>query len=299
MKEVSVIIVNYNTLAITRDCIASVVEHSRDVDYEIIVVDNASTDGSRDYFATDRRIRYIYNDENVGFGRANNIGMRAATGKYLLLLNSDTLLLNNALRLLYDAAEAYGAGLGVMGAILLSPAQQPTHSYGQFITICSSLREPFARLWNRLSHTQSDLYHPTIPQECRPVEYISGADMFVPRRVFERTGGFDEDFFMYAEDAEWQYRIAALGLARVVIGSPRIIHLEGASDASQHRRWSYTRFYNALRSRMLYIRKHNSRVAYAAFRCLYALVRMPSIVLAPYAWHQKRSLLRLITIEKL
>ena len=299
MKEVSVIIVNYNTLAITRDCIASVVEHSHDVDYEIIVVDNASTDGSRDYFPTDRRIRYIYNEANVGFGRANNIGMRAASGKYLLLLNSDTLLLNNALRLLYDAAEAYGKGLGVMGSILLSPAQQPAHSYGQFITIGSSLREPVARVWHQLSHTQSDLYRPTIPQGCRNVEYVSGADMFVPRQVFERTGGFDEDFFMYAEDTEWQYRIAALGLARVVIGSPRIVHLEGASDASQHRQWSYTRFYNALRSRMLYIRKHNSRLAYAVFRCLYAIVRTPSIVFAPYAWHQKWSLLRLITIEKL
>ncbi len=300
MVEVSVIIINYNTRDITLACIDSIVGQSRDIAYEIIVVDNASTDGSRECFATDDHIKYIYNAENVGFGRANNIGMQAAQGKYLFLLNSDTLLLDNALKIFYDAAELFGDRLGAMGCILFDKQQRPTHSYGRFITIGNSLAEPFSRLWLRISHTESDIYHPTVPCGNRYVDYVSGADMFVPRKVFEQTGGFDKDFFMYAEDVDWQYRMHKAGLDCIIIDGPRIIHLEGGSDASHRRQWSYSRLSNALRSRMLYIKKHYSRFAYAIFRILFAIVRIPSVLVAGgYTSKQKRALLRLLTIERL
>lgn len=300
MVEVSVIIINYNTRETTLACINTVVEQSRDIAYEIIVVDNASTDGSRECFAADKRIKYMYNGENVGFGRANNIGMRVAQGKYLFLLNSDTLLIDNALKIFYDAAESFGSRLGAMGCILLDKQQRPTHSYGQFITIGSSLSEPFLRLWNRLAHKESKMYRPTIPSGNLYVDYVSGADMFVPRNVFEQTGGFDKDFFMYAEDVDWQYRMSKAGLDRIIIGGPHIIHLEGGSDASQRRQWSFSRLSNALRSRMLYIKKHNSCLAYIMFRFLFAIIRTPFVFAAGgYTFEQKRALLRLLTIGKL
>ena len=118
MLQVSIIIVTYNTLGITRQCIDSIYGHTEGVDFEVIVIDNASSDGTRQVLENDSRIRYIYSSKNLGFGRANNLGMREAKGKYLFLLNSDTLLLNNAVRILYEAAESYTGKLGVMGTIL-------------------------------------------------------------------------------------------------------------------------------------------------------------------------------------
>ncbi len=297
MMQVSIIIVTYNTLEITRQCIDSIHLHTHDVDYEVIVVDNASSDGSRQVLERDSRIKYIYSNENLGFGRANDLGMKAANGEYLFLLNSDTILLNNAVKIFYDAAAAYGDKLGVMGAILLDNRQHPTHSYGRFITICNSLSDPIVRMYRRLAHRKSEIYNPEIPESALAVEYVSGADMFLPKKIFELTGGFDPDFFMYAEDVEWQYRIAQKGYDRVIIPEPQIIHLEGASDASNRREWSYTRLYNATKSRMLYIRKHYSRIAYSAFRIAYAAVRIPTILFAGYSGKQKLSLLKLLTIK--
>lgn len=297
MVQVSVIIVTYNTLEITRQCIDSLYRHTEGVGFEVIVVDNASSDGTRQALENDSRIRYIYSSENLGFGRANNLGMQAASGKYLFLLNSDTILLNNALKIFYDAAESYGGKLGVMGTILLDRQERPAHSYGRFITTCNSLSEPIVRAYGRLMHRKSEIYNPEIPESAIGVEYVSGADMFLPREIFKLTGGFDPDFFMYAEDTEWQYRIAQMGYDRVIIPEPRIIHLEGASDASAHRVWSYTRLYNALGSRMIYLRKHSPRIAYTAFRIAFAAVRIPTILFAGYSAKQKLSLLKLLTVK--
>mgnify|MGYP001540893004 CR=1 FL=1 len=86
--DVSVIIVNYNTQGLTSDCIESIIAQTSAVEYEIILVDNASTDGSKEVFAQDKRIKYIYSDQNLGFGRANNLGIREAKGRYLFFLNS-------------------------------------------------------------------------------------------------------------------------------------------------------------------------------------------------------------------
>lgn len=95
--DVSVIIVNYNTYELTSACIESIIKNTTNISYEIIVVDNASTDGSKDRFETDSRIKYIYSEKNGGFGYGNNRGIEIAKGAYLLLLNSDTLLVNNAI----------------------------------------------------------------------------------------------------------------------------------------------------------------------------------------------------------
>ena len=105
--DVSIIIVNYNTCRMTAECIDSVFEKTHGIDFEIILVDNASTDGSREHFAGDSRITYIYNDENLGFGRANNAGIERARGRYVFLLNSDTLLIGNAIKTLCDHLDAH------------------------------------------------------------------------------------------------------------------------------------------------------------------------------------------------
>lgn len=101
MFDVSVII-NYNCLQTTSGCIDNIVEKTSGISYEIIVVDNASTDGSREFFCSDERVKYIYYEENLGFGRANNRGLEIASGRNILFLNPDTLLRNNAIEILSD-----------------------------------------------------------------------------------------------------------------------------------------------------------------------------------------------------
>lgn len=101
--NVSIIIVNYNTLKITANYIESVFEKTKKIPFEIILVDNASTDGSKEYFEKDQRIRYYYNTENLGFGKANNEGLKYAKGRNVLFLNSDTLLINDAISIYYHS----------------------------------------------------------------------------------------------------------------------------------------------------------------------------------------------------
>ena len=220
MKDVSVIIVNYNTLRITQDCIDSIVENTVGVSYEIIVVDNASTDGSKDVLCKDRRIKYFYSERNGGFGYGNNVGMRNARGKYIFLLNSDTLLKNNAIKIFFDYSEentpntVYGCYLeGEDGSYRNSFFYFPAFSIGGFI--------------RRIIHRPS--YIPDYTN--REVECICGADMFIPKSVVERVGNFDENIFLYGEEGEWQYRMAMSGVKRMLINTPKIVHLEGKSIA--------------------------------------------------------------------
>ena len=104
IADISIIIVNYNTLHVLRPCLDSIIEQTIGIDYEIIVVDNGSTDGSIEALSADSRITLISTGENLGFGRANNKGLEQAKGEYIFFLNSDTLLKNNAVKMLYDFA---------------------------------------------------------------------------------------------------------------------------------------------------------------------------------------------------
>lgn len=135
--DVSIIIVNYNTKKLTSDCIQSVIDKTLGIDYEIILVDNASTDGSKELFENDERIIYIYSDKNGGFGYGNNRGMEIAQGKYFFLLNSDTILLNNAVKEFFDYAECHG-DKGLYCCYLFGDAMQYVCSFFLFSCIYNS-----------------------------------------------------------------------------------------------------------------------------------------------------------------
>ena len=115
--DVSIIIVNYNTKDLTKKCIESVIKYTTNILYEIILVDNASMDGSKELFEKDIRIKYIYNSTNDGFGKANNLGLKYSSGKYVFLLNSDTILMNNAVYQFYKAMENDGPLVACMGCV--------------------------------------------------------------------------------------------------------------------------------------------------------------------------------------
>ena len=133
--DVSVIIVNYNTKTLTKECVDSVYAQTNGVTFEVILVDNASTDGSTDMFEEDQRIVFVESKVNLGFGKANNLGYRYAKGKYIFFLNSDTLLLNNAIGLFSHKMETASNSIGCMGCLLQDASSKKTHSFADFPSV--------------------------------------------------------------------------------------------------------------------------------------------------------------------
>lgn len=218
--DVSVILVNYNTKQMTSDCIDSIISHTQGVTYEIILVDNASKDGSREFFTNDPRVKYIYSEKNCGFGYGNNLGMHYAHGKYIFLLNTDTLLINNALKDFFVYAESHEPNT-VYGCWLVNGKGEDTCSYLHFPAFT------FKQFWKmHVKHDMEDNLHVSIHSD-RFVDIIVGADMFIPRGVIKTVGGFDTNIFMYAEEGEYQYRMMQAGIRRKLINQPQIIHLGG------------------------------------------------------------------------
>ena len=272
--DVSIIIVNYNTLGLTSDCIESIVDKTSGLEYEIILVDNASTDGSKEVFSQDARIRYIYSDRNLGFGRANNLGIRETKGRYLFFLNSDTILLNNAVKYFFDFCEGHpDEKIGALGAILKDQNQKNIHSYGKFITPVGEIMDVVSKYLRFLK--KREYLHPASVLQPESVDYITGADLFVPRSVCDELEAFDPAFFMYCEEVDWQFRMSKAGYKRLVIDGPLIIHLEGGSDPSNTRLWSFNRCFNLLKSTIQYIRKHYNKLSFLGYRVIYAMCWLP------------------------
>ena len=229
--DVSVIIVNYNTKDLTLACIESVMEKTSGIDYEILLVDNASTDGSRELFERDNRISYLYLEQNLGFGKANNKAVDIAKGRNVLFLNSDTLLVNNAIKILSDYLDE-NEKVGACGGNLFTEEMAPAQSYeawapSMLTAVNGFLRDIpskiFAGKSARFNHTKAP----------KNVAYITGADLMVKQSVLQQVGGaFDPRFFMYYEDTELCYRIKKNGFLIQSVPSAEIIHLAGRSAKS-------------------------------------------------------------------
>lgn len=276
--DVSVIIVSYNTCGLLVDCIESIYRQTDRVEFEIIVVDNDSKDNTCE---TVKRkfpeVRLIKSAVNLGFGKANNLGVENAKGKYLFFLNSDTVLLNNAIKVFFDFAESSKDRIGALGAILKAPDGGTCHSYGKFITMRSELYDVVAKYLRFLKDSSNS--HPLQVLEPVAVDYITGADLFVPRAVYEEIGGFDPAFFMYCEEVDWQRRMQDAGYVRLVINGPEIVHLEGGSDGSKSHIWSANRLKNISVSKRIYLQKYNKGINYALFRILYYLLKLPIVLM--------------------
>lgn len=230
--DVSIIIVNYNTRELTQNCIHSIFENTNGVSFEVILVDNASTDGSVEFFEQQQRIQFIKSEKNLGFGKANNLGYKYAKGKYIFLLNSDTLLLNNAIKMFYDKMESIDGSIGCLGCLLENANHQYTHSYADFPRASNLLCSLVSPLFRLLGCKKWILDNPelrTNHQSFFQVEYITGADLFIRRNVIEECGLFDPDFFMYYEDPEMQHRYLKKGYKSYIYDAPKIMHLQGSS----------------------------------------------------------------------
>lgn len=241
--DVSIIIVNYHSAEMVIDCVNSIYDKTKGVSCEIIVVDNASNDGSVERLseAFGNRIKLIASPENLGFGKANNLGAVQASGKYLFLLNPDTVLINDAIGILHGYMED-NPNVGVAGGNLYSPEMTPTPSFCRVFDDIALEKERAS--WRKLigdrilaklpigqNKPMSEFNHTVLPEK---VAYIFGADMMLPRALFEAVGGFDPDFFMYGEEEELTWRITEQGYDVMSVPQAKIIHLEGATLNVSH-----------------------------------------------------------------
>lgn len=250
--DVSIIIVNYKTPVLLKNCISSIFDKTEGVNFEIIVVDNDSNDGSdpliKENFPS---VNYLQSGSNLGFGKANNIGVKIAKGRNIFFLNSDTILLNNAIKILSDYLDE-NSNVGVCGGNLFDERLKHIHSFSpRFPGIYSELD---AIINGRLSKLKQNttLQYNTLNYPIQ-VAYICGADMMVKATVLEEVGVFDPDFFLYFEEAELSFRIKKQGYDLFNVPQAKIIHLEGASQTSSK---SKITFYNASRKKY-YKKRYN------------------------------------------
>jgi hypothetical protein len=255
--DVSVIIINYNTCELSIQCIQSIINHTSGIDYEIIVVDNNSSDSSAQYIIKAfPEIAFQQNTENLGFGRANNIGILQSCGKYVFLLNSDTYITDNALKTFFNFMEdPRNAQVACCGGSLFQANGVPQVSYGNFPSLLESLSEiGFYVFYKRyfLQHISTGVINDD--QYVKEVEYISGADMFIRKTVLNQVGLFDEDFFLYFEETELSLRFKRAGFLSILLPSVKIIHLEGASTIVEPG-LNYSKLEHFAKSKTLFFRK--------------------------------------------
>ena len=270
--DVSIIIVNYNTLHVLQPCIDSIVNHTDGISYEIIVVDNGSTDGSIESLTSDQRVILIPTGENLGFGKANNRGLELAHGKYIFFLNSDTLLKNNAVKMLYDFAEQYQGQLGALGCILEDRQGDRIHSYGHFPKMSDDFRK---LVWNPILKGLHLYQEPVIPYptDWMKVDYVTGADLFVSRQILNVCGAFHPAFFMYYEESEMEHRFMSHGYANIIVNGPRIIHLEGEGGKDGRSSKFIRDTYRQERSLFIYYKLTEPRWKYYLYRIIHPVLR--------------------------
>jgi GT2 family glycosyltransferase len=293
--DISVIIVNYNTKQITLNCINSIFKCTKEVAFEVILVDNASTDGSKDLFCKYTDIKYIYSEINLGFGKANNLGLEYATGKYILFLNSDTLLCNNALKFFFDYTEHTQFNLGVVGCLLQDMKGNTIHSYGKLPTVISSLigvlcsSKRFGVRFSMINYLKINE-----DKEYYAVGYVTGADLFIKREILDKYGAFDPDFFMYYEEGELQYRFKKRGLLNVIITQPKIIHLEGESSNNTEDSLFYRKVILQQKSNFLYMKKCSNKSMYYLYRIFLFLFRIPFLFSRKITMDEKKQFYKIL-----
>jgi GT2 family glycosyltransferase len=248
--KLSVIILNYNVCYFLEQSILSVQKAIRNLEAEIIVVDNASNDGSA-AMVNNRfpDIIFLQNDENVGFSKANNQAVAIAKGTYVCILNPDTAVAEDTFEYCIQFAES-NVNMGALGLYYMDGT-------GNFLPESKrNLPTPKRSLFKVLGWTQGKYgyYAKQVAKEgVGPVEILAGAFMFLKRELFLEVKGFDEDYFMYGEDIDLCYKLIKLGRSNYYSGLIKVLHYKG--ESTQRDKAYFDRFYGAMH---IFYRKHFS-----------------------------------------
>lgn len=256
----SVVIVNYNVKYYLEQCLEAVHRASQRLQVEVFVVDNLSTDGSIPYLRERfPEVTFVENKENVGFARANNQAIRMSSGKYVLLLNPDTIVTEHTfsdfIHFMDSHPEAGGAGAYMLRTDGTFAPESRRALPTPFVAFCkmSGLASlfPQSRVFGRYYMRYLD------ENEANEIEIISGACMLLRREALDRVGLLDEDFFMYGEDIDLSYRILKGGYKNYFLPT-RMLHYKGESTEKSSYRYTYT-FYQAMR---LFFHKHYAHYSF-------------------------------------
>ncbi|MCF6155441.1 MAG: glycosyltransferase family 2 protein [Candidatus Brocadia sp.] len=255
--KVSVILVNYNSAALLRQCLKSIYEQTKGISFGIIVVDNASSDNSRQIVRSEfPHVHLIESSVNLGFSRGNNLGASLAKGMYLLFLNTDTILFENSIKLLADFLDKYPE-VGAVGPKILfddryfqlSAGRLP-NLFGEFI---DKIVYSLARKWRAVMCPLLERRFNKI----KAVGWLTGACFMVRQKAFLQVSGFDEKIFMYFEDKDLCKRLNSSGWQVMYYPSTSIIHLLAGSSGNVDKQ-KINEFYRT--SQLYYYRKHLGRL---------------------------------------
>lgn len=264
MSIVSIILVNYNGAEIAINCLNSIQDQLHSVSYEVIVVDNASTDQSADLIEQSfPEVTLLRQNQNRGFGSGNNIGARIASGKYLFFLNTDTILTCDLLPHLVEVME--DSTIGIAAPKLLNPDGSLQLSTARSIS-----------LWGEYQDLKQKNDYQKIEERSRirqqfdtlqEVDIAIGAALLIRKDLFENLGGFDETFFMYFEESDLCQRAREKGFKVIYTPSVSVIHLGGYSvnKTVDRLRLEYRR------SQLYYYQKHRPRSEQFLLRCYLVL----------------------------
>ncbi len=252
--DLSVIIVNYNTFELTKNTVNSILKYNYPFDVEIIIVDNASNDDSleklKDYFKDD--VIFIESDKNNGFSAGNNLALRNVSSRYVLLLNSDTVVWENTLVNIYKYMDAHDS-VGACGCqVVLEDGTLDKACRRSFPNVKNS----FFRLFHIPTGSDDNDYNLDDLDDggIYEIDCLTGAFMFIRKNVLDDIGLLDETFFMYGEDIDLCYRIKKAGYSIIYYGKSKITHFKGSSSKKQRPKLIYE-FYRAM---YIYYRKHHS-----------------------------------------
>ena len=264
LMKVSIIIVNYNTFDVTCNCIESVIRYTKECDYEIILVDNASTKGNADGFlARFPSIQLIKSPVNGGFAKGNNLGIAHATGDIILLLNSDTYLQEDSIS---KAAKQYSLldGVSALTVRLIYPDGKLQHTARKFRSITNEILDLFRPILKLLPYKKrsqlmlNQYFNGDYDTWC---DWVSGAFMMFDKNLLDPLPGkiLDERFFMYGEDHLWCYQFSQFQLRCYYYSQTTVVHIHGASTDPAKQ----------LRLQKMFINLEEEIVSYRKGRSLY------------------------------
>jgi len=274
--QLSIVIVSWNVQALLRNCLRSIEQTQGDLTVEVIVVDSASTDGSPEMVAAEfPQVTLITATENVGFPRGNNMGIAKAHGRYILLLNPDTVLHGDALFQMVNYLENH-PDVGVVGAQLLNVDGSVQSSRRRFPTLTTAF---FESTWLQSSapqHILTRYYALDIPDDqTADVDWVMGACLMTRSDIAQAVGGMDEGYFMYSEELDWCRRIKMAGWRIVYFPQAQVTHLQGKSSeqvvAQRHI------YFN--RAKLRYFRKYHGRLPAAILRLFLLINYLAQMVL--------------------
>ena len=238
--DLSIIIINYNSRQVLLNCLNSLTPSTSFISSEIFIVDNASTESIRDIEKEFPKVNFIYNEKNIGFAAANNIGVKHAKGKYILLLNPDTIVNENSFQPMINYLDTH-SDVGIVGCKIFNAEgeiERSTHSFpsllkefmhaNEFLKIFFGYDSQLAKILKNIFKSKS-LESYWDHNRIKEVDHVTGACMMVKKEAIDKVGLLDEVFFLYNEEVEWSFRFKKAGYKSVFLPESSIIHLFGHS----------------------------------------------------------------------